>query len=157
MNHFEGLLEENEIKARYKDLAKKYHPDLGGDTEIMKEINLQYEQVLEGNYQRQGKSITEIEELLKNNKELMEKLNEILGVNELIVELCGSWIWVTGETQNNKELLKKAKFFWAKKKKAWYWRSDENRSYNRNNYSLAQIRIIHGSETLKNTMKVLIA
>ncbi len=30
----------DEIKARFKELARKHHPDLGGDTETMKQINL---------------------------------------------------------------------------------------------------------------------
>ena len=29
----------DEVKAQYKKLAKQYHPDLGGDTATMQEIN----------------------------------------------------------------------------------------------------------------------
>jgi hypothetical protein len=31
------------IKAGYRDLAKKYHPDAGGDNEQMKELNASYD------------------------------------------------------------------------------------------------------------------
>jgi DnaJ-class molecular chaperone len=31
-----------EVKAEYKKLAKQYHPDLGGDTATMQEINKAY-------------------------------------------------------------------------------------------------------------------
>jgi molecular chaperone DnaJ len=31
------------IKAGYRDLAKKYHPDTGGDDEQMKELNASYD------------------------------------------------------------------------------------------------------------------
>ena len=34
-----------ELKRRYKDLAKKYHPDVGGDNEIMREINKEYNEL----------------------------------------------------------------------------------------------------------------
>ncbi|WP_446788125.1 DnaJ domain-containing protein, partial [Macellibacteroides fermentans] len=37
--YFDGCKDEQEIKARYRDLAKKYHPDLGGDLETMKAVN----------------------------------------------------------------------------------------------------------------------
>ena len=149
MRYFEGLLNETEIKARYKELAKQHHPDLGGCADIMKAVNSQYEKVLTGQYQREGKSITEIDELFKSDIELRKKLNEILAIEGLEVELCGSWIWITGKTQENKELLKQCKFLWARKKKAWYWREEGNKSYNRKALSLEEIRYKHGSEALK--------
>jgi curved DNA-binding protein CbpA len=31
-----------EVKAQYKKLAKQYHPDLGGDTSTMQQINTEY-------------------------------------------------------------------------------------------------------------------
>lgn len=34
------MLSRPEVKAMYKELVKKYHPDLGGDQEIMKKINI---------------------------------------------------------------------------------------------------------------------
>jgi len=155
--YFEGLKSESEIKLRYKDLAKQNHPDLGGCQDIMKAINAQYEQVLKGQYQKEGKSLTEIEELLKNDLILRKKLYEILAIESLTIEICGSWLWVTGKTQENRKLLKEAKFYWANKKKAWYWRSDENKSFNRKAYSLAEIRLIHGSEKLKTKKQAQIA
>ncbi len=35
-----GTIEE--VKNRYRDFAKKYHPDLGGDTATMQFINAEY-------------------------------------------------------------------------------------------------------------------
>jgi len=40
--YFIDLTSTENIKARFKELAKQYHPDLGGCVEIMKEINSQY-------------------------------------------------------------------------------------------------------------------
>ena len=34
---------DDEIKTAYRELAKKYHPDNGGDALIFVEINQQYE------------------------------------------------------------------------------------------------------------------
>jgi len=145
MKYFEGLTQESEIKSRYKELAKKFHPDLGGCVETMKIINLQYEKVIIGFYQKAGKSITEIEEILKNDAALREKLNNIITLHDLIIEICGSWLWITGDTRTHKERLKELKFFWSKTKSAWYWRSEGKRSFNRNPMSLDDIRIKHGS------------
>ncbi len=33
---------EDQIKTSYRELAKKYHPDVGGDPEKMKEVNVAY-------------------------------------------------------------------------------------------------------------------
>lgn len=143
--YFDGLKLENEIKARYKELAKKHHPDLGGCAETMKEINNEYEKAITGMYETSGKSITEIEELLKKDALLREKLNGIITIEDLIIEICGSWLWITGNTKEHKDKLKSLQFFWAQKKCAWYWRSEENRSFNRKAMSLDEIRQKHGS------------
>lgn len=146
MQYFENLTSEAEIKNRYKELAKKYHPDLGGCVEAMKVINRQYDEVLTGQYQKAGKSITEIEELLKNAHELRSKIYEIAAMPGIIVELCGEWIWVTGMTRPVKELLKAANFFWSNKKLAWYWRKEDSRKkWNRGEWDLDKIRSTYGS------------
>jgi hypothetical protein len=148
MKYFEGFKEEKEIKNRFKELAKQYHPDLGGDAEIMKIINDQYEKVLEGMYQASGKSITEIEELMTGNKAVAEALNKILALDGINIELCWMWIWVTGDTASVKDVLKIAGFFWASQKKAWYWRPDQAKSNNRRKMTMDEIRYKHGSVSL---------
>lgn len=42
MKFFEGIYSEDELKSTYRKLVKKYHPDKGGNTELMKLINYQY-------------------------------------------------------------------------------------------------------------------
>ena len=44
--YFDHLKTSDEIKNRYKLLAKRLHPDVGGDTVIMQEINTSYEKAL---------------------------------------------------------------------------------------------------------------
>lgn len=41
VDYFEGANTLEEVEARYRDLARQYHPDVGGDTDIMAEINRQ--------------------------------------------------------------------------------------------------------------------
>ncbi len=151
MLYFEGLTQEAEIKTRYKELAKVNHPDLGGCVEVMKAINTQYEKVIEGAYQRAGKSITEIEELLAKDAAVMEKLNQIIQCVGVEVEICGRWIWVSGDTKPIKEILKSASFKWAKNKCSWFWRAEEDKSYNRKKMSMDEIRASHGSQKLNKT------
>ena len=157
MKYFEGLINEKEIKDRYKELAKKHHPDIGGDVDVMKEINNQYEKVLVGMYQKGGKSITEIEELMKNNLAVREALNKVISLEGISVELCWMWIWITGNTQPIKEILKQAGFFWASQKKAWYWRPEQAKSNNRIKMTIDEIRYKHGSLEIKKSVKLAIA
>ena len=157
MKYFEGLTQEEEIKLRYKQLAKAHHPDLGGCAEIMKAINSQYEAVLTGAYQRAGKSITEIDDLIANDCILRDKLNEIIMHEGVNVELCGRWLWVTGDTRPVKDLLKAAKFKWAKTKKCWFWRADEDKSFNRKTMDLGEIRARHGCQSISKNYQYKIA
>jgi len=41
VDYFEGANTLEEVEARYRELARQYHPDAGGDTAIMAEINRQ--------------------------------------------------------------------------------------------------------------------
>lgn len=157
MKFFNDITEIEEVKKLYKDLAKKHHPDKGGCTELMKEINAEYDTVLTQIFQRQGKSISEIEELLSKDAVMREKMNQILSIDGIEIEICGKWIWVTGQTLLAKNTLKQCGFFWANKKKAWYWRSEENKSSNKKSISLEQIRLNYGSHSLKTEKKIAIA
>ena len=42
MKWFDGITDLKNLRKQYIKLAQKYHPDIGGDEEIMKSINIQY-------------------------------------------------------------------------------------------------------------------
>jgi curved DNA-binding protein CbpA len=44
---FKGITNLEQLRSTYKDLIKKNHPDNGGDTETMKEINIEYKKIFE--------------------------------------------------------------------------------------------------------------
>ena len=43
VNYFEGCNTLEEVEARYRELARENHPDLGGDTSVMADINRQHD------------------------------------------------------------------------------------------------------------------
>jgi hypothetical protein len=158
MKYFEGLTNEIEVKQRYKELAKTHHPDRGGCVETMKRINSQYENCMKGFYQAAGKSISEIDELFEQDYLMRQKLNLILALEGLIIEICGNWLWVTGETKPHKDVLKSCGFFWASKKEAWYYRSEQFKSCgNRSSRTLDEIRYKHGSLNITGKQRYAIA
>ena len=54
-------------------------------------------------------------------KELLEKIVALKQLPGLEINLCGSWVWIGGDTKPNKDALKSLGCWWAAKKKLWYW------------------------------------
>ena len=50
---------------------------------------------------------------------------QIIRLAGLEIELCGAWLWVSGETRAHKDALKAAGLRWSAKKSMWYWRPAE--------------------------------
>lgn len=80
-NYFENCKNENELKATYKNLVKKYHPDIYGEkgNDILKEIHNQLEKAVKkinSNYNISDYvdvDIKETEEQLARKKELLKE------------------------------------------------------------------------------------
>ena len=77
---------------------------------------------------------------------MISRLVILAGIN---IEICGSWVWVTGNTYPNREALKAAGLRYSKGKAAWYWKPEGSHSKARRNYSMDEIRQLHGSERIK--------
>lgn len=54
MKYFQNCKNLDDVKSKYRELAKEHHPDKGGDTKVMQEVNLQYSEAKKrfknGNY-----------------------------------------------------------------------------------------------------------
>lgn len=148
MNFFLNCFTEQEIKTRYRELCKIHHPDLGGSEEMMKQVNLAYEDKLRGEF-RKAYSDDEAENYVDLEREVAAKVAEIIGLQGIIVELVGRWIWVTGETFKAKTTLKSAGFFWASKKLAWFWHKPEDSCPSRAKKTLEEIKAKYGSQVLR--------
>ena len=69
---------------------------------------------------------------------------------DLTVELCGSWLWISGDTKPHKEALKKVGCRWSASKKMWYWRHpEEGYTRSRGKATMNQIRNRYGSQTFQ--------
>jgi hypothetical protein len=76
--------------------------------------------------------------------EMNAAINAIIGLG-LTIEVCGTWIWVSGDTRPHKEILKESGYKWAPVKKLWHWRPADAKSFSRGKYTMDEIRASHGS------------
>jgi len=135
----------DEVKKQYKKLAFKHHPDLGGSTEIMQEINAEYETALEyvgnnhnKNYSLDTDFINIIDALIR------------LKMQNVELEICGWFIYVTGNTKPYKGHLKELGLYWNSKKYCWYWKPSWYRKFGHDTWSMDKIRNTWGSERVSN-------
>ena len=136
MNYFADCQTVEEIKAKYRKLARENHPDLGGNLETMKLINNQYEQALQRSDGQKTTGTDKKEHTYRYDQEVEAEIMEIilkllLVVNDSKVEviLIGRWIWITGDTKPIKEELKELKCKWHRDRSCWFWRSSSDRGY----------------------------
>lgn len=71
MKYFENTLSLEDAGRKYKQLAKQHHPDIGGDVEIMKSVNVEYESFLK---RKQVQSPTEFSQWSKYNMDSIKTL-----------------------------------------------------------------------------------
>lgn len=136
-----------ELKKAYKKLVLKYHPDLGGNLRDMQNLNAEYDKLF-AILKDKHNSIAEANRFTTEMpEEFREIINSIINLDGIEIELCGSWVWVGGNTYNHKDELKAANFKWSRTKKMWYWHHAEDRArWTRGRKSMDEIRDTYGSE-----------
>ncbi|MAE51587.1 MAG: molecular chaperone DnaJ [Micavibrio sp.] len=126
-------------KTAYRAACKKYHPDINpAGEDMMKVINEAFDAL---------KDFTgEVKDQQTDYGDLLNTaLNKAFGLPGIKIEICGAWIWLTGNTREHKDELKESGYKWASKKKAWYFRPEEYRSRSQGNKTLDEIRAKYGS------------
>ena len=147
MKYFNNIHTLDELKAAYRRLAIQHHPDRGGDPEIMKEINAEHDRLFEMLKKQHNETHDAEHQTTETAEEFREILNRLLKLDGLEVELCGSWLWIRGNTYSHKAELKAAGCRWSSGKKCWYWRHPEApRHWHLGKATMAEIRIKYGSQ-----------
>ena len=138
-----------DLTAAYRKLAKKYHPDLNPDgAEIMKAVNSAVDLLRQALGKWSIRSFANdgtpsIDEALAA---IYAKLRHLPGIN---LEVCGGWLWVTGETYPVRNQIKAEGLRFSSNKKAWYWHPDGYHKRSKRSFSMHEVRNMWGSEDLK--------
>ena len=111
---------------------------------MMKLVNAAYEVLKDF----RGKVLLETPDSFKYGEKINEALNAIMGLG-LKIEICGTWVWVSGNTKVHKEKLKAAKFIWSSKKTCWYFRAEGYKSRNHKTWSMEKIQEVYGSKLVQ--------
>lgn len=149
-----------ELKKEYRKLVMANHPDNGGDDKIMAEIIKEYKatfEVLKAKHNAEAKTDKTKKATFETADSFIDILNKIMGFEGLEMEICGSWLWVSGNTYPCKETLKAEGFQWSNKHKKWFWyhgivgTQKSRKSYAKN---FEQVRDWHGSEKVENESRL---
>jgi len=140
------------VKKAYREACSKYHPDRNpAGAEMMVAVNLSYETLkdFEGTQEYEAENFGDA---------LIQALNLAKSLHGVTIEVCGNWVWLSGDTKPHKDILRNSKetlpdnngFKWASKKKEWYFRPSDWSSISRGSFTKDDIRARHGS-TLVNS------
>lgn len=153
-------LTKREFRAKFRSLAKSMHPDKGGDEEQMKVLLEAYE-LLQMSYKfindGADNGFENDDKYWKLSDDMERIYRKIYRFNDIIIEVVGEWMWITGGTYNIKETLKELGMKYSSAKRAWYWYpGDKNRWRRGTKKKLEDIKDIFGSQTLKTEHMVMI-
>ncbi len=157
MTYFKKVDCIEELKKQYFSLAKEYHPDINKNgLEIMQAINSEYDRLftkyrdVHRNIRKDGgrTTYTSTTATAEAPEDFRDIINQLIILQGLQVELCGRWLWVSGETLKHKDILKTLGCKWSKAKKMWSWHFAEDGMpfYHRKNRDMGYIRETYGSQ-----------
>lgn len=150
MNYFRECQTLDEAKSLYKKLAFKLHPDRkGGDTKAFQNLQNQFEKFRPASEKYNGEFDA------WNASEYAHILEQLMQIENIEIEICGSWIWLHGDTKPVKEQIKaietgdSIKRVWIKKKLKWAFRPANYRKRSGVELSFEEIQAKYGSDKRK--------
>lgn len=151
MAYFKNCCTIEDVKQMYKKLARDLHPDCnpGRDTTAeFQRMSAEYEEAYNRlrNTHRNAEGQTYQKETAQTAAEYADIINQLLRIPGLMIELCGSWLWVTGNTYEARKELKALGFQYSSKKSAWYFHSEPYRKHGKSEKSMDDIRNMYGSQ-----------
>ena len=159
----EDLKDVNTLRTAYKKLLIKYHPDNNAeDTTVqMQEINSEYDKLFQRlkdsyesseSYAEQTDRQKQAYDFQKDQKirAIIIALSRLEGIE---IELCGTWIYVRGNTYAYRKELKALGLRFNKNKGCWIIHFDDYYQYHKTPVSMSYIRDKYGSVIIRTENK----
>ena len=141
----------DEAKTLYKELCKIWHPDLN-----QKDTTAEF-QAMQNEFHAFKPETEKFEGEFEqwNSEEYAFIIDQLLNIENITVTVCGSWIWISGSTKEQKDKIKTVetgetmKRGWSPKKLQWYFSPSGYRKRSKKVLSFDRIRELYGSEDVK--------
>jgi hypothetical protein len=153
MKYFADGLTIEECRKQFRELCLQLHPDKGGKHEDFIAMKNEYDIAIKllaaleaGNANRENRKTRFT---FESEKALREKIEELLNIPAITIEICGSWLWISGNTFPVHDRIKAAGCKFSGAKKLWYFAVDMAQGRVRGRYSMAKIRNKFGSMTIE--------
>jgi len=127
-----------DLKSLFKKLSKIYHPDLGGDTELFKQLLNAYEQAIKMFSYENFKA-----EYVDSYMMILQKIVNL----DIEIEIIGTWVYCFRAFEC-KDFLKSIGFWFSSKHKAWVYSGGVKRN-RKSRYTLTDIERMHGYTVVK--------
>ena len=160
MQWFENNIKDiNDLRAAYKKLLIKNHPDnnVEDTTGIMQEINTEYDvlfQRLKNTYEHSDTYEKQTDRQKqaydwKKDRQIREIIMKLSAYDGLEIELCGTWIYVRGNTYPYRKELKALGMNYNRQKTCWIIHFDDYYKYHKKSVSMSHIRDKYGSVIIR--------
>ena len=150
-----------QLKKAYFRLAMIHHPDRGGNLRDMQQLNDEYTELSKrfesGNNSSAGGDTGDTNTNSRGSwgyqegetaQEFIRIINELLKLDGIKIEICGCWIWITGDTYTNRDALKALGCKWCRKKQAWSWHPVGAAPKSHKTWDMDKIRSTYGSNVI---------
>lgn len=114
--------------------------NLDGDNDQLQEVSTEF-------YKRcemiNGK--IEDEKERASNRLAIGAIHKVKMLPNVIMEIIGTWVWVTGKTYNFREQIKEAGYTYSRSKNAWYFKTEDTPYRKYGKMTLEEIRDKHAA------------
>jgi len=170
-NYFAKCETEQQAKELFKKLLLIHHPDKGGDTAKCQELISQFQSFEPASYVDNDGNIQNTENWHKTNFKkysgvFAEQLQDLIMMDDVILHIVGSWIWVEGINENritrkiiDEYLTDEYKANFNRTRKLWQVKPVGTKffKYNGIDKSLDQLKKEYGGSSMKTGKKMKIA
>jgi hypothetical protein len=157
-----------EYKRQYKRLILTHHPDLAAKngmtieeaTAATQTINAEWDYIKRHNYNihedAHGNVYTDQSQDTPDNvtENFAAIIEALINLEGLEIEICGSFIWVGGNTYEHKATIKGLGFRWANKKKMWFLAPEGWRKKSHRELTMGEIRDTYGSQKVPSKQRL---